>query len=126
MPSIIDGRIPVAFAASVPQASREVLLVEGDAPVPAGTIVERFLAEKGRHPVGCVCCRPRSPAAQALSRLYLAYARGEISSISGVLVLTATEAARDSIVAALEADVVLRARFRLAGRPGERPVEIPS
>ena len=113
MQTISDGRIPVAFAAAVPQASGAALLVEGDAAVPSGTIFERFPAEKRRHPFGCVCCRSRSPAAQALSRLLLAYARGEISAMSGVLVLVATEAGRDSVCAALETDVVLQARFRL-------------
>ncbi len=106
-----DGRIPIAFIASVAQAKGEAFLVEGNASVPPGTVVERFSARVQRHAFGCVCCRSRSPAAQALSRLSVAYAKGAINT--GVLVYAATEEGRASVSAALKDDVVLQARFRL-------------
>ncbi|MDE8347216.1 MAG: hypothetical protein POH28_13745, partial [Acidocella sp.] len=59
------------------------------------------------------CCAPRGAAAEALSRLFLARARGEVALFSRVVVM-ASAAGVALVRAALAHDAVTRARFREA------------
>jgi len=65
-----------------------------------------------QHLRGCACCSPRDALAGLLSSLYMAAARGFIPPFRRVLVTGATAAATE---AAIEGDVLARARFRFAG-----------
>jgi hypothetical protein len=67
----------------------------------------------GGHPMGCTCCTPRGPVADALGRLFLARARREVPWFSAVVAVARTEAGADAVRAALRDDVVTTARFRL-------------
>ena len=110
-----DGRIAVVFVDQAVSKDGDALLVEGERPVPPRTRVERFELAASDHVPGCLCCRARSPAASALSRLFLAHATRPREPLWRVLVL-ATPEGRQAVLAALEQDVLLRARFGL--RPG--------
>ncbi len=107
-----DGRIPLAFVDHVAPAKGEAVLVVGERAVPPDASVERFgRAAAGGHVPGCPCCHPRSPVAAALNRLFLAHAKGSREPVSRVLVLASAEGRR-AVLAAIETDVMLRARFR--------------
>ena len=111
-----DARIPILFAPSLAAGLTGcAVLLEGDQALPEGVAGVRFTARGGRHGAGCACCRPRSPAAEALARLFLARARGEAAPFSAIVAVTTTPAGRAAVLEALEADVLARARFRLAG-----------
>ncbi len=110
-----DIRIPVYFGALADAAPNTALLVEGDAPAPAGIAVARFVPRAMfGHAIGCVCCAPRGPVAEALSRLFLTEARGRGAPLRGVVAVTCSEAGRQAVRLALDADPLSRARFRLA------------
>ena len=93
MPRFVDARIPVVFGV-VPGA--------GDAVFTPDPAVQA-------HPAGCSCCIARSPAAAALHALFLRRVRGEVAWFTRVVVPDADPALR----AAIEADPVTSARFRL-------------
>jgi hypothetical protein len=112
----LDARTPVrllAHAAEAPPGA--VVLAEDGAVLPAGMArVERYATPlEGPHPMGCACCQPRSPAAIALDRLFLARLRGQAPWFKEVLAVAATAAGRAAILAALERDSVTSARFRV-------------
>jgi hypothetical protein len=112
----LDARTPVrllAHAAEAPPGA--VVLAEDGTPLPAAPArVERYATPVATaHPIGCACCQPRSPAAIALDRLFLARTRGEAPWFKEVVALAATAAGRDAIMAALEQDSVISARFRV-------------
>jgi hypothetical protein len=120
-----DGRVGVRFGAASDAGPEEALLIEGDAPgagdapsgrsMPAGRpAVARFAlpVRNATHPLGCVCCAPRGPVAEALGRLFLARARGELAWFRCVVAVTRSAAGADAVRAALAADVVTAARFR--------------
>ena len=110
-----DPRIPVRFGALSDAAPGTALLVEGDAPVPASVAVARFTPRLGfGHAAGCTCCAARGPVAEGLSRLFLAHARGRDAPLRVVVGVTRSEAGRRAVRAALDADPLSRARFRLA------------
>ena len=111
-----DDRVPVRFAGADAAAPDEALLVEGDAPVPPGHPVARFRLAPGLpgHPVGCACCAPRGPVAEALGRLFLVRARGEVAFFRSVVAVTATADGEAAVRAALAEDQVSAGRFRLA------------
>jgi hypothetical protein len=123
-----DPRLVVRFGSAADLGAGGVaaaaLLIEDGAGEPlAGAPVARFAvpASIGNlgHPFGCACCLPRGPVAEALGRLFLARARGEAALFDSVLVVTRTPAGAAAVLAALEGDVVTRARFRLApDQPG--------
>ena len=114
MPWSVDARVPVRFGKLENTPAGVVLLVEGDAPVGAGRAVERFTVPvEALHPIGCVCCAARSPAAQALARLFLARARGEVEMFREVVVV-ATPEGEAAVRATLEGDPLVSAWFRLA------------
>jgi hypothetical protein len=108
-----DARIGVRFGAVGDARPDEALLIEGDGPAgrPAAA---RFVvpARIATHPRGCTCCAPRGPVADALGRLFLARARGEIPWFRSVLAVTRNDAGADAVRAALTCDVVTTARFR--------------
>jgi len=108
-----DSRILVRFGAAA-DAGMAALLVEDGAAVPPGRSVARFAVPTTAHVLGCACCVARSPAALALGRLFLARARGEAALFDAVVAVTRTPAGVAAVRAALEQDVVTRARFRLA------------
>jgi hypothetical protein len=109
-----DGRIWVRFGAAAEAEPGDALLIEGAAPA-EGAAVARFVvpARIGGHPVGCACCAPRGPVAMALGGLFLARARGELPWFRSVLAVTQSAAGVAAVRAALEEDVVTRARFRM-------------
>jgi hypothetical protein len=110
-----DSRIPVRFGALSDAGPGTALLVEEEAPVPAGIAVARFTPRLGfGHAAGCACCIARGPVAEGLSRLFLAHARGRNPPLRAVVAVTRSEAGRQAVWAALEADPLSRARFRLA------------
>src|SRR5487761_2094223 len=78
MALFLDARLPLRFGTLAQAGPETALLIEGDAPAPAGGGVARFALPIGlpRHAIGCTCCAPRGPAAEALGRLFLARARG--------------------------------------------------
>ncbi len=93
MAVFIDARIPVVFG---------VEPSEGDAVLPAQ-------AGAAAHPAGCACCVARAPGTAGLDRLFLDRVRGAVPWFRRVVVPEDDPALR----AALEADPVLSARFRL-------------
>ena len=109
----LDARLPVYFH-PVSEVPSLAFLVEGDAAVPAGGAVERFVPRAGEHPAGCACCGPRSPAAQALGRLFIARARGAVPHFAAVVVI-AGPAGEAEVRNALRQDPAAAAWFRLAG-----------
>jgi hypothetical protein len=108
-----DARIAVRFAAADDAGPDEALLIEGagssDRPAVARFVLPIRVAT---HPIGCACCAPRGPVATALSRLFLARARGEVPWFHSVVAVTHSESGADAVRAALTADVVTAARFR--------------
>jgi hypothetical protein len=106
----VDPRIPVRFGMTCDGAPGVALLIEGDAPAPQGVLYARFRLRPFAHFVGCVCCAPCGPAAEALARLYLAGVRGA-ASFGAVVAVTATPAGRREVEAALAADPLGAARF---------------
>jgi hypothetical protein len=113
-----DDRVPVRFGSAEAAGQDEALLVEGDVAAPSGHVMARFSLTRGLigHPFGCACCVPRGPVAEALGRLFLARARGEVAFFRSVVAVVATPVGEAAIRAALARDQVSTARFRLAER----------
>lgn len=100
MALMFDGRVPVAFGPGMDAQEDDVVVADG---LGGGT----------GHDAGCACCTARSPAAQALGRLFTQRARGEVAFFRRVLI-DGDAAAEASVRAALQSDPVVAARFRLA------------
>jgi hypothetical protein len=113
-----DDRVPVRFGSAEAAGQDDALLVEGDTVAPPGHAVALFRLGPGLtgHPFGCACCVPRGPVAEALGRLFLARARGEVAFFRSVVALVATPAGEAAVRAALAEDQVSAGRFRLAKR----------
>lgn len=119
----LDARIPVfllpdpaalagALASGKPAA---VVSPAPPAPMPQGAACAvSFEAGVTSHAVACACCQGRSPAAQALDRLFQARVRGQSAWFDRVLVLD-EEGAGAAVTTALREDSLALARFRLAG-----------
>jgi hypothetical protein len=120
-----DGRIGVRFGAAEDAGPEDALLIEGEAPVagiaprdgdaPADRpAIARFTLpiRVPTHPPGCTCCAPRGPVAEALGRLFLARARGEVPWFRSVVAVTHSTTGAEAVRAALTGDVVTTARFR--------------
>ncbi len=116
----VDARVPVRFGPLAEAGPDSALLIEGDCPAPHGEPCEHFTLPRlfGSHPMGCTCCIPRAPVAQALSRLFLARARGEVAFFRGVTV-AASPAGRAAVLAALADDPLVSAWFRVAASTPE-------
>jgi hypothetical protein len=113
MVDVDDGRIGVRFGAASDAGPDDALLIEGDAAADRPLAVRFILPLRiATHPRGCACCAPRGPVAEALGRLFLARARGEVQWFRGVVAVTRSEVGADAIRAALAGDVVTTARFR--------------
>lgn len=95
-----DARVPLRFGAASDAGPGDAVL-DG-----AGW------AAPGAHGPGCACCAPRGAAAQALSDLFMRRARGSVE-FRAVLVV-AGDGEQTAVRAALAADPVVSARFRLA------------
>ncbi len=107
MTPMFDARIPVVFGNHQDAREGDILLA-GMLDGPPG----HNLAGPPGHGAGCACCVARSPAAQALGRLFMQRTRGEVAFFRRVLVEgRSLEAA---VRAALQSDPVAAARFRLA------------
>jgi hypothetical protein len=120
-----DARVEVRFGAAEDAGPEDALLIEGDAPAagiaprdgdaPADRpVVARFMlpVRVPTHPLGCICCAPRGPVAEALGRLFLARARGEVPWFRSVIAVTRSPGGAEAVRAALTGDVVTTARFR--------------
>lgn len=100
----LDARIPVHLIApgdTLPEGA--ALLAEG----------QDFAIAATAHAIGCACCLPRSPAAPAFDRLFLARVKGE-RSFSSIAAQAATEEGAEALRWALDYDPVVSSRFRLA------------
>jgi len=115
----VDARVPLRIGVLAEAGPDDALLVEGDGPAPGGPPVERFrlpvfvIGPAGPHRIGCACCVPRGPVAEALARLFLARARGDVGFFRSVLAVPLGAAGAAAIRAALESDQVSASRFRL-------------
>lgn len=102
-----------------PEAGRTAPRVAGRAAAagPGGPAPARaaFSPAAARHAIGCACCAGRSPAAQALDRLFQQRARGQCAWFDHVLALAPSPAGAAMLAAALAEDVLTRARFRVEG-----------
>lgn len=110
-----DPRIPVRFIARPEdRQATEAALTDGTAAFPPGVAVARFRPARALagHRLGCTCCTPRGPAAEALARLFLARARGEVAFFTGIAALAESAEGAAAIRAALAGDVTAQARFR--------------
>ena len=115
MTLFLDARLPLRFASVVEAGSASAVLVEGDLPAPVGVPTARFrLNRTSAHAPGCGCCAARGPVAEALSELFLARARGEVTFFRSVLAVVSNAEARAAVLAALASDPVTAGRFRLA------------
>ena len=99
MALMLDARVPVVFGNRCDAREDDAVLAGGLDGVPG-------------HEAGCACCGTRTPAAQALSDLFMQRARGEVAFFRRVLVEGHT--AEAAVRAALQLDPVAAARFRLA------------
>ncbi len=108
-----DARIGVRFGAAQDAGPNDALLIEGDTPADRPAVARFSLpVRNAAHPFGCLCCAPRGPVAEALGRLFLARARGELPWFRSVVAVTRSAAGADAVRAALVGDVVTTARFR--------------
>jgi hypothetical protein len=114
MPIFIDARIPVVFAPAGAAGGGDALLIEGDGAAPDGLPVARFSTALPGHAVGCACCAPRGPVADALHRLFLARARGTAAFFARVVVAAGPEG-EAAVRRALVDDAFLSGRYRAAG-----------
>jgi len=75
--------------------------------VPGRGTVER-IAARPAHASGCACCTPRAALAEALHRLFIRRARGEVPFFQRIVVAAAPDALRSAL-----ADPLVAQRFRL-------------
>lgn len=115
MALFLDARIKLRISTAAEADPAAALLVEGEVSVPAGIAHARFvLPQAAGHAIGCACCLPRGPVAEALSRLFLQRVRGEIPYFAEIVAVPAGAQGVAAIRAALQNDPVVFARFRLA------------
>ena len=115
-----DARIPVtilpgreALAVWLAAGGPAAVITDVAEPLPGAVATERF-APRAAHRFGCGCCGGRSAAAVALDRLFQARARNTVPWFARVAVLAASATAEQDIAAALDQDVLTRARYRPA------------
>ena len=114
MPLFLDARVPVRFGTPQTRVPGMALLLEGDGPAPPHVPVARFVLPPDQlHAAGCACCTPRGPAADALARLFLARARGEIPFFQVVVAIPLEVRSHAAIRSALDQDPFVSARYRL-------------
>jgi hypothetical protein len=112
MNSGTDMRIPVLFGGNTEAGDADAWLVEDIAAPPPSGYAHRFTlpANGFGHAMGCTCCAPRGPAADALARMFRARATGTAPFFKRVLVL-ASPAGEAAIREALTKDVMTAARY---------------
>ncbi|WP_174504329.1 hypothetical protein [Acidiphilium sp. C61] len=113
-------RIAIRFGGAVAPGDA-VLVQEGFAPPAGARVVGGFAAEAVRrfgHGIGCSCCVPRGAVAAALTRLFLERARGTADGAGDVVIVGDTNG-EAAVQAAVEGDVLLRARFFFLPDSGE-------
>ena len=119
----VDARVPLVIvgdaaglAAALATGPKAAVLAEAPPPpLPAeAAALASFDLSVPSHAGGCACCGGRSPAAAALDRLFQARVRGACPWFERGVALAETQAARDTVVAALTDDAVTAARFRAA------------
>jgi hypothetical protein len=114
MALFLDSRVKLRIGTLGEAGPTDALLVEGKVSLPAGTPYVRFvLPAATAHAIGCACCLPRGPVAEALSLLFLQRVRGEVAHFDEILAVPAGAAGEAAIRAALQNDPVVSARFRL-------------
>jgi hypothetical protein len=111
MSLFIDARVPVTIGEASEARQDTAWLIEGRGASPG---CFELAARPTAHPVGCTCCAPRGPVSDALNRLFLARARGEIPFFTRVIAVPASPTGEAAIRAALAEDPLASARFRLA------------
>ena len=114
-----DGRVPVRFGTIADAGPGCALLIEGEAALADGHPTERFTVPGlfTAHPAGCPCCAARGSVARALSRLFLARARGDVPLFQEVIAVTASPRGEAAIRTALLSDPLASAWFRLLDCP---------
>ena len=106
----IDARVPVVFGEIGDARPDDALLIEGDAPAPAGRIFVRLMGgAEPSHLTGCLCCVPRSAAGAALAGLFLARGRGDVAYFRRVFAVTVDPAA---ILRAIDEDMLASGWFK--------------
>lgn len=119
----LDARIPISFVADLPALEAAlaagppaaVLAEAPPPPLPAGAVaLVSFDPWMSPHAAACACCGGRPPAADALDRLFQARIRGQTGWFERVVALAEAPPMRDAVAAAVAADAVTAARFRLA------------
>ena len=106
MTLMFDARVPVVFGNRWDAQEGDVVLA-GTMDGPPG----HGVVDAPGHAAGCTCCVARTPAAQALGRLFLQRVRGEVDFFRRVLV--EGQALEAAVRDALQSDPVAAARFRL-------------
>lgn len=99
----IPDPLPPGCAAVVPEGPAK----------PAGGPVEQVARARRLHAVGCACCLARTAVAEALNRLYLRRARGEVGLFRTVLVALPRAEVEEAF-----RDVLVSSRFRIAPATG--------
>ena len=93
-------------------ATTDAVLAETGHQAAPGTYLITFAPGQPGHAIGCTCCTPRGPVADALSAMFRARATGKAPFFRRVVVLASPEG--EAVVrAAVMHDVVSAARYRL-------------
>ncbi len=122
-----DDRVSVRFGDLAEAGPGDAILYDGHrGPImpAAGAAMAQFVGLPGHNALkcqtfGCPCGTGRDPAAQALSGLFFARARGEVPHFERVIADVRDVALVRSM---LEHDLFVRARFRLHPPPASEPV----
>ncbi|HQT39892.1 MAG TPA: hypothetical protein PK231_10735 [Acidocella sp.] len=110
MTSSTDMRIEIVMGGS--PGTTDAVLAEAGHQVPSDTYAVTFAPGKPGHVIGCTCCTPRGPVADALTAMFRARATGKAPFFHRVVVLASPEGeavVREAVVS----DVVSAARYRL-------------
>jgi hypothetical protein len=114
MALFMDARIRLRIGAAEDAGSTDALLVEGEIGALGRSAQACFtLPQATAHPIGCACCLPRGPVAEALSRLFLQRVRGDVPHFAEVIAVPSSAEGEAAIRTALHNDAVVCARFRL-------------
>lgn len=95
-----ESRIPVVIGQTLHARAGDYVLDIGLQAAPVG------------HPAQCSCCAPRSTVGRLLGELFVARARAEVFPFARILLAGADAS---TVEAAIEADVLARARYRFSG-----------
>jgi hypothetical protein len=110
MTSSTDMRIEIVMGGK--PGSTDAVLAEAGHETPSGSYAVTFAPGKPGHVIGCTCCTPRGPVADALTAMFRARATGKAPYFKRVVVLASPEG--ETVVRdAVANDVVSAARYRL-------------